>query len=266
MALYVGSLYVYKNILGKEIDIDDNIQYSFTVYFPVLVIMLQTTYKALFNETFFRLFGVSLLKKWFKQKWWILIVGSLFAIFFPTELEGTHKFYGIVLQLLPNLLFILFFLHYDIITTIGGYFTFQILSRAIIFSRTTEPSFSEWGIGLYLILIFLFLSAVLMVLMKGREEEVSTRFIPDYVRKKEEKERLLRELEIARTVQHKFLPRSIPQLPAFQLAAFCQPAWEVGGDYFDFFPLDERRLGIAIGDVSNKGVSAAFYMTMVKGF
>lgn len=266
LALYIGSLYVYKNVLGKEIDFNDNIKYSFTIFFPMLVIILQTSYKALFNEFFFRLFGVSLLKKWVKKYIWILLVGSLLAIFFPTELEAANKFNNLALQFLPNLLFLIFFLKYEIVTTIVGYIIFHILSKAVIFSRTTEPSFNEWGIGLYLVLIFLLLSAILMVLIKGREEETSVRFIPDYVRKKEEKERLLRELEIARTVQQKFLPRSTPQIPHFQLAAFCQPAWEVGGDYFDFFPLDDRRLGIAIGDVSNKGVSAAFYMTMVKGF
>lgn len=266
LALYIGSLYVYKNGLGKEIEVNDNLKYSFTIFFPVLVIILQTTYKALFNEFFFRLFGISLFKKWFKKNLWILLAGSLFAIFFPTELEATNQVYQIALRFLPNLLFIIFFLQYEIVTTIVGYATFHILATAIIFSKTTESSFNEWGIGLYLTLFFLFLSAILIILIKRREEETPARFIPDYIRKKEEKERLLRELEIAQTVQQKFLPRSTPQLPHFQLAAFCQPAWEVGGDYFDFFPLDDRRLGIAIGDVSNKGVSAAFYMTMVKGF
>lgn len=266
LALYIGSLYVYKNGIGKEIEVGETITYSFITIFPVLVILLQTAYKALFNEFFFRLFGVSVLKKWFKKNSWILLVGSLFAIFFPTELEGVNEFHRIMLRFLPNLLFLIFFLQYEIFTTIVGYVTFHTLSKAIIFSSTTEPSFGEWGIGLYLVLILLLLSAILMVFIRGREEEVTDRFIPDYIRKKEEKERLIRELEIARTVQQKFLPRSIPQLPHFQLAAFCQPAWEVGGDYFDFFHLDDKRLGIAIGDVSNKGVSAAFYMTMVKGF
>lgn len=266
LALYIGSLYVYKNGLGKEIDVDDNLKYSFTIFFPMLVLLLQNTYTALFNEFFFRLFGISLLKKWFKKNVWILLAGSLFAIFFPTELEATNQFYQIALRFLPNLLFIIFFLQYEIVTTIIGLAVFHILSTAIIFSKTTEPSFNEWGISLYLILFSILLIAILMVVIKRREEETPARFIPDYIRKKEEKDRLLRELEIARTVQQKFLPRSTPQLSHFQLAAFCQPAWEVGGDYFDFFSLDDRRLGIAIGDVSNKGVSAAFYMTMVKGF
>ncbi|MCH7782669.1 PP2C family protein-serine/threonine phosphatase [candidate division KSB1 bacterium] len=63
----------------------------------------------------------------------------------------------------------------------------------------------------------------------------------------------------------KFLPSDTPDYPYVQIEAICQPAQEIGGDYYDFFPYDDERLGLIIGDVSGKGVHAAFYMTMVKG-
>ena len=80
-----------------------------------------------------------------------------------------------------------------------------------------------------------------------------------------EQERLKRELEIAREVQRRLLPSEMPQIPGFQLEAACHPAQEVGGDYYDFFYLDEGRVGIVIGDVSGKGTSASFYMAEIKG-
>lgn len=80
-----------------------------------------------------------------------------------------------------------------------------------------------------------------------------------------EQERLKRELEIAREVQRKLLPREMPELPGFLFEAVCHPAQEVGGDYFDFFWLDEERIGIVIADVSGKGTSASFYMAEIKG-
>lgn len=73
-----------------------------------------------------------------------------------------------------------------------------------------------------------------------------------------------RELERAREIQQSLLPKSIPQLPGFELATAWQPARVVGGDYFDVLPLGEKRLAICIADVVGKGVSAALLMANVQ--
>jgi len=80
-----------------------------------------------------------------------------------------------------------------------------------------------------------------------------------------EKERLSRELAIAREVQRKLLPQTAPSLRGTSIAASSVPAQEVGGDYYDFVKLDDHRYGIIIGDVSGKGTSAAFYMAEMQG-
>lgn len=80
-----------------------------------------------------------------------------------------------------------------------------------------------------------------------------------------EKERLTRELTIAREVQMKLLPQRLPALPGVALAASSVSALEVGGDYYDFVRLDENRLALIVGDVSGKGTSAAFYMAEMQG-
>ena len=79
------------------------------------------------------------------------------------------------------------------------------------------------------------------------------------------KERLEQELRIAHDAQMKLLPKKMPQLPGIALEAVCITANEVGGDYYDFFRIDEHRLGLVIGDVSGKGASAAFIMAELKG-
>ena len=101
-----------------------------------------------------------------------------------------------------------------------------------------------------------------------RESFVSelTPFMPDYLRRINEKERIQRDLEIARQVQKTFLPREKPKLAGIDIGSMCLPANEVGGDYYDFIPLGPGKLGIAVGDVSGKGIPAAFYMTLAKGF
>ncbi|MFT5143432.1 MAG: sigma-B regulation protein RsbU (phosphoserine phosphatase) [Rhodothermales bacterium] len=80
-----------------------------------------------------------------------------------------------------------------------------------------------------------------------------------------ERERLSRELAIAREVQQRLLPQKVPTLPGLSVAASSVSAEEVGGDYYDFVELRDGRLGIIIADVSGKGTSAAFYMAEMQG-
>jgi sigma-B regulation protein RsbU (phosphoserine phosphatase) len=77
-------------------------------------------------------------------------------------------------------------------------------------------------------------------------------------------ERLNRELALAVEVQQRLLPSRLPDNSALELAGFCEPARGVGGDYYDFILRDDRQLGIAIADVSGKGLPAALLMSTVQ--
>ena len=79
-----------------------------------------------------------------------------------------------------------------------------------------------------------------------------------------QRERLNRELEIAREVQERLFPQRLPAVPGLDYCGQCRPAREVGGDYYDFLALPGGRLGIAIGDVSGKGVGAALMMASLE--
>ncbi len=75
-----------------------------------------------------------------------------------------------------------------------------------------------------------------------------------------EKDALERELAIARDVQQRLLPRSVPTIRGMELGGVCRPAIGVGGDYYDFLKLGEEQLGLVIADVSGKGIPAALLM------
>jgi sigma-B regulation protein RsbU (phosphoserine phosphatase) len=79
-----------------------------------------------------------------------------------------------------------------------------------------------------------------------------------------QRERLNRELEIAREVQEDLFPQRLPVVPGLEYWGQCRPAREVGGDYYDFLELPHGRFGIAIGDVSGKGVGAALMMASLE--
>ncbi len=83
------------------------------------------------------------------------------------------------------------------------------------------------------------------------------------------RERTNREMEIAREVQERMFPQTLPTVPGLDYAGHCRPALGVGGDYYDFFELPAGTdgsypLGIAIGDVSGKGISAALLMASLR--
>lgn len=80
-----------------------------------------------------------------------------------------------------------------------------------------------------------------------------------------EKERLEKELDVAREMQMKLMPRTLPKNEYLDIASIFIPAFEVGGDYYDFFKLKENKLGFVIADVSGKGISAAFIMAEIRG-
>ncbi|WP_146619899.1 PP2C family protein-serine/threonine phosphatase [Acuticoccus sediminis] len=75
---------------------------------------------------------------------------------------------------------------------------------------------------------------------------------------------LEQELEIARELQLSFLPKPLPPHPEFTVDGFMETAKEVGGDFFDYFMIDDRHLGVVVADVSGKGVAAALFMAITR--
>ncbi len=76
---------------------------------------------------------------------------------------------------------------------------------------------------------------------------------------------ILEELSTAREIQKELLPDHAPRLESYDIEFFYSPAREIGGDYYDFFELPEKNLGLAVGDVMGKGIPAALTMASLKG-
>jgi serine phosphatase RsbU (regulator of sigma subunit) len=80
----------------------------------------------------------------------------------------------------------------------------------------------------------------------------------------QERERIEQELRVARLIQQTLLPKEVPELGGWDVAAYYQPAREVGGDFYDFLELDDGHLGLVVGDVTDKGVPAALVMATTR--
>jgi serine phosphatase RsbU (regulator of sigma subunit)/predicted ester cyclase len=111
-----------------------------------------------------------------------------------------------------------------------------LTNRAIVIHRIVDGKIAEeWGMG-----------TIGGTLRKQRlEQEIR------------ERERIEQELKVARDIQQASLPREVPEPEGWQVSPYYQPAREVGGDFYDFFELDDSRVGIVVGDATGKGMPAA---------
>lgn len=249
---------------GLYIEVQNVFLHSKSLWPPLsLLISTLTTSLTVVLSVFLVLGGLAYAKT--KNR---LIVSAvmIFACTFIVPITGS---YGPVLdELLITAamggLLVLIYLKWDFLTLLISHFLFLCLLE------TTSGWIIEGSTDTYIFISFLLLMAFLtvsglMANLRGKKETKLTRFVPEYVEELAQEERIKQELQIARDVQQSFLPVKTPQFPNLELSAVCRPAYETGGDYYDFIPLDENRIAVTIGDVSGKGIQAAFYMTFVKG-
>lgn len=198
-----------------------------------------------------------------KQNWMIYGSGIIMGIIYPYILsDATPVWTRLAIGIFIGLVFTLILLRYDFLTLITAGLFAYIIQEGYFFLLMGDVVQST--------ILIVFLAGILIVALVGalsRERgDDLLEFVPDYMREIEQKQRMQREFEIAREIQTTMLCCKTPQSPKFEIASMCEPAYEVGGDYFDFVNFhDNHKTGIVIGDVSGKGVSAAFYMTLVKG-
>jgi phosphoserine phosphatase RsbU/P len=91
-----------------------------------------------------------------------------------------------------------------------------------------------------------------------------TEFIQQLVKERVQKERMDRELEIAKEVQERLFPNHAPRIGRLDVAGICLPARTVSGDYYDYLLLGKQQLGLALGDICGKGISAALLMATLQ--
>src|ERR671916_191644 len=120
----------------------------------------------------------------------------------------------------------------------------EMTNRVILIHRISEGKIAEeWGVG------------TISSTLRGQLLE----------QERIERERVDQELRVARRIQQASLPNEVPELEGWQISPYYQPAREVGGDFYDFHPLSEDRLGVVVGDATGKGVPAALVMSTTCG-
>jgi len=234
-------------------------------FMPIISIISKNLYFGLLTG-FFVLLGLASYAYEFKSSAWSIIgvtviFSALLSIIPINPFYNTGWILGAVIGLVLGFMY----WRYDFLTTVlSAVFFFMLWETStgwvIPHSPDLVTSLICWIIlGVILILGF-------WGIYSNKSGEDIPEYIPRYVEEITQKQRMERELEIARSVQSTFLPKKFPKAKGVEIAADCHSALEVGGDYYDIIDLDDGRLGIAIADVSGKGIQAAFYMTLLKGF
>lgn len=199
------------------------------------------------------------------KKWLIPFVSALlFGLMDPISIDIYPEMQNMIIHGIIGYLFGIFYIRFDFVTVALGFFiylNFLQTSHGWLVANSPDSAIF-YGFIATLILLSAF---ALYFLLVGEDKDSLPDYVPEYIEDQAKEQRILQELDIARTVQKTFLPEKTPIVPGFDTAALCIPAQETGGDYYDIICLDDTRAAIAIGDVSGKGIQAAFYMTFAKG-
>ncbi len=239
-------------------------QYFITAYIPILNILFGVINSYAILAIAFFMFLTAAIKRFINNDTiFILISGLIWTLLIESNVNPLTA--SLPINLLLGLILSLILIKYDLLTTIISFLLFQFYIKVSEFSFIQEPSLhNQWYlvIGLTITAVIL---GIIFILKKDKFTDYES-ITPKYVENVTERQRLSRELEVARHVQMSFLPKENPILDGINIGSTCIPAFEVGGDYYDFINLGKNKLGIMIGDVSGKGTQAAFYMTLTKGF
>lgn len=240
-----------------------------TVPLPFLIPVLVAISGSLLAEMVFRLFGNLFVYRHLRVKSFSVIVSAAIWSFYVPGFWGIQaSLYPLDFEILVwfflGLFFGFIFWKYDLLTVIFANFVAMGVMQSL--PMITSPADSVFTSGV-ISLVFLSLPLILIVIgfIKRDEFTFKMNLVPGHIQRIEERVRMSKELEIARQVQMRLLPKKSPHVPGFEISGVCIPAKETGGDYFDFIELGKSKLGIVIGDVSGKGVPAAIYMTLTKG-
>jgi len=233
--------------------------------FPSISVLIINTLMFLFITQAVLLILVGKLRAYTKNGVWIiLIIGLVSALigFLPINIGPWYV--DITVGGIIGLAIGWIYLKEDYLTTLLALILVGLhLMSATGWVMPNSPDSSVFYVTLLFTVILLGIGGY--GLYRGQPIDQLPEYVPDYINDLKKDERVKQELQIARKVQQSFLPESMPVGNGMEFAAICKPAYETGGDYYDFIGIDDDKHAITIGDVSGKGIEAAFYMTFTKG-
>ncbi|MFQ5640311.1 MAG: PP2C family protein-serine/threonine phosphatase [bacterium] len=238
-------------------------------FFPSASVVLLALRVAILNEIVFRFFFISWLREKTKKLWpgllvssalWTLVAFSLWD--FPLGFVDFKWLF--ISYFLISLILGFILIKFDLLTAIVTNWVMLAFVYAVPL-LVSSSSFYDFHSKIFFVLMGVPLLVAVAGFAKKQNVTYKRELMPAHILRITERERMSKELEIARNVQMSLLPKGNPLVEGYDIAGVCLPALEVGGDYYDFFQLGDGKIGIAIGDVSGKGVPAAIYMTLTKG-
>lgn len=231
---------------------------------PAFTLINNSIFSHLFMIPVFFMFTLSGLRKSISNDILLLVVcGIIWGLIGETDIKPFYL--GNFLDAIVGMILAYIFFKFDLITIVITIFTMFPLLGGFVFINLDSEMYSQASMYLTLVYVGVIILMIAGYLTKDKLTDLDS-ITPVFVKNINERQRMQRELEIARDVQMSFLPKSNPDFKGLDIAAKCYPALEVGGDYYDFVRISENKLGVIIGDVSGKGTQAAFYMTLTKGF
>ncbi len=234
-------------------------------YVPSIKVLAEALAMALFGETFSRL---GILSYFGRKKIGKGIAASLLVIFpslfYPLPFGEYNVLARILFTLALSATLIFLFLKYDFVTALVTSALF-CSAQGLIPVFSSSNSYFQINALVASALLVLPILISLAGIWKKQPFELTVDLMPAHIRRISERERMARELEIAKSVQNNLFPRTTPNIPQLEFGGVCIPALEVGGDYYDFVEMEGGLVGTAIADVSGKGLPAAIYMTLTKG-
>ncbi|MFU8813430.1 MAG: PP2C family protein-serine/threonine phosphatase [Balneolaceae bacterium] len=193
-----------------------------------------------------------------------VVSGFFFLIVSPFTNAVEPMAYQLALSFGAGLFLGWVYAKYDFLTLVISLFISTMLFRTIggwvVSGSPDAPIF--WALMAVTVALLVYAG---FSIFRGASVRELPEFVPDYIKELAADERVKSEIQIAKQVQQSFLPDRTPDVDGYELAAACIPAYETGGDYYDFIPYKDNHYAVAIGDVSGKGIQAAFYMTFTKG-
>lgn len=195
----------------------------------------------------------------------LLIALGSFVMALTTRDSISPVWIGVVVNVLVAAVTVWGFYRYDALAAFLSLYTFTAIEETGGLLLAGNPTYTQSGLIVVAVLVLLVIVGLVSQLRKHEITDFDD-IVPAFAKHITERQRLQNELEIARSVQMSFLPKANPRVVELDIASRCAPALEVGGDYYDFIELGDKRLGVVVGDVSGKGTQAAFFMTLTKGF
>jgi len=240
----------------------------FIGWLPAVSVIVGAFITALLASIAITFFIVNISYQRWKKKWVSILLSGLVTVLGITIASTPPSLNNFAVDLISYFLFGSFlaylYFRFDLLTIASALFYTSITTHSFALYATNN---SFYTINFVLVGIIFFIPPIIYLVSRFKNQEfvLENYGMPSHIQRISERERLKKELEIAAKVQLSLLPKEEPKIPGYEISAISIPAIEAGGDYFDFVKLSGNKLGIAIGDVSGKGVGAAIYMTLTKG-